>query len=106
MIDIPLAPGSYLTPISIFKNQRRRSSYICQCICGKEVKAGAYELKRGSIKSCGCKKTEMLNNCNSRRAYSFQNYKLRWDKLEELGARSPSLQKYLSEIAKEYPVYV
>ncbi len=106
MNNVVLAPGSYLTPLSIYKDKRARAKYLCKCICGKEILAGAYELKRGSIKSCGCKRTEMLKNCNTRRANSLHNYAMRWKRLEEAGAKSPALNSYLRELAKEYPVYV
>lgn len=33
---------------------------VCKCICGKTHKAQSHLLKRGSIKSCGCKKIENI----------------------------------------------
>lgn len=87
-------------------NRGAKRSYRCQCVCGKEKVIRASTVDNGKAISCGCKKAEMLSNSNTRRALSFYHYRMRWNKLEELGARSPSLQKYLSELAKEYPVYV
>lgn len=30
--------------------------WICKCECGKTVKAYGYDLQRGRVKSCGCRK--------------------------------------------------
>ncbi len=104
--DVVLAPNSHLTPISIFKNQRKRSTFICRCVCGKEVKAGAWELKKGRIVSCGCKRRDVLAHSSARKAQSYHNMNMRWLELEKLGARMPQLNALLKELAKEYPVYV
>lgn len=35
--------------------------WICQCICGKEIEVLTANLRRGTTKSCGCKKGYLLS---------------------------------------------
>lgn len=79
---------------------------VYTCICGKEKVIRASAVNAGKVVSCGCKREELLRHASARRASSFHAYKMRWNRLEEIGAKSPSLQKFLDEIAKEYPTYV
>ena len=61
---------NYLTVIGVehvmkrIKTERRNkyckiTYFICKCICGKQKHILANNVKQGSIKSCGCKKTEI-----------------------------------------------
>lgn len=50
-----------------------RSKWVCVCDCGKEIICKAENLKRGKIKSCGCKSNEM------RRLSSIKHGHTRYD---------------------------
>jgi len=44
------------------KGKRRSFSLSCKCICGKICKKYPGDLKKGYIKSCGCKRKELWKN--------------------------------------------
>lgn len=51
-----------LTVIRFLGNNERdviQRNWLCQCDCGRTIKANAYTLKQGLLKSCGCLKEEM-----------------------------------------------
>lgn len=58
------------------RNVRCRN-WLCKCDCGNTIKAGAYVLKQGLLKSCGCLKEEMkpwLGEIS--RKYKYSNKRL------------------------------
>lgn len=93
----------YLTAIKPLEGYKK-TTWLYKCVCGAEKPYRPSDVKPGRVVSCGCKKGELGAHSNTRRATSLQNYRLRWQELEKLN--SPTLQLYLSELAKEYPVYV
>ncbi len=46
-----------LTPVAVSEKYGVRA-WLCQCDCGRMLKAVAYELKVGKVKSCGCLRNE------------------------------------------------
>lgn len=55
----------------------RTYNWLCQCDCGKVVKANASKLKNGLQQSCGCLKEEMKYNIGSlNRKYKYSNKRL------------------------------
>lgn len=57
---------NYLTVLEFDKiklSERNNSQYMwkCKCICGKIVSVLKSNLERGSIKSCGCRKSENIS---------------------------------------------
>lgn len=43
-------------------NKRGQTRWLCKCECGNEKIVGAYLLKSGQTKSCGCFKKEVFTN--------------------------------------------
>lgn len=55
---------------------------LCKCICGNETVVSLGNLKSGGVKSCGCKKSELLNAAFERKdkqeqlfEYLFKDYR-------------------------------
>lgn len=48
--------GTYISP----KKTSRSPRWLCICDCGREVNITGRDLKRGSTKSCGCLKAEIV----------------------------------------------
>lgn len=42
----------------LFRTGFHRSMWKCRCVCGKEMDTRAHSLKKGLVKSCGCKTSE------------------------------------------------
>lgn len=51
---------NYLTVIKPLKetNSDGKKYFLCQCVCGREIKVIGKELRNGHVKSCGCRKSE------------------------------------------------
>lgn len=43
--------------------------WLCRCVCGKEVEVQSDRLRRGRIKSCGCKRYELISAGNARHGH-------------------------------------
>lgn len=57
---------SFLTVIA--RAQRVRpgdSGWFCRCVCGNEIKVQSARLRAGRIKSCGCKRGELVSAGNA-----------------------------------------
>ena len=55
----------------------RGYNWLCQCECGKMIKANANKLKSGMQQSCGCLKEEMKYNIgNVNKKYKYSNKRL------------------------------
>lgn len=48
-----------LTVIQKEESKRRRSRWLCRCVCGKEKVVLGSHLRRGAIKSCGCHRLDL-----------------------------------------------
>lgn len=60
LIDLTGQTFGYLTVLKDSKERRGKDVlWECQCVCGKIVKVATNDLKRGSTRSCGCKKQEL-----------------------------------------------
>lgn len=86
---------NYLTIVKRYDTSNR-INFLCKCICGNESVVSLGNLKTGSVKSCGCKKTELLRTSFERKdkqeqlfEYLFKDYKK--------GAVSRNLEFDLSE---------
>lgn len=54
---LELAEPSY----TIYKNKKiKKSNWLCKCVCGNEKIISHGNLTSGSIKSCGCKRKEII----------------------------------------------
>lgn len=42
----------------VTKGGNYKTTWICKCCCGKEFEVDAEKIRRGGVKSCGCKKYE------------------------------------------------
>ena len=77
-----------LTVLGLYEIRCRRSIWLCQCTCGKQVRATSYSLKEGTTKSCGCWNKDRLRQemiekrFNSEVTISSLSSKLFLDKLE------------------------
>ena len=57
---------NFLTVIARSPRERAGDSgWLCRCVCGKEIKVQSPRLRSGRIKSCGCKRTELISASNS-----------------------------------------
>lgn len=55
------------TEIYTYKNKNIKKTYFnCYCICGNYKKIFANNVVSGSIKSCGCKKKELIKESNDK----------------------------------------
>lgn len=72
--------------------------WICNCICGKKVEIKAAELRKGSILSCGCRKSESRERKRERtrqtslERYGAEHYTKTPEFLEKI--KQTSLKKY------------
>lgn len=57
-----------------YTDKHRRSVWKCRCDCGKEKNIGMQPLRDGRIKSCGCKKVEIL--CERNRTHGHSDTRL------------------------------
>lgn len=69
---------------------KRRSYFICKCDCGMTKSIYGYHLKRGKIKSCGCKGAKAVGKNNP----TYNGYEdisgVYWSKIKE-GAKHRGL---------------
>lgn len=49
-------------PDRIGKSGKHIKRWNCRCICGNVIQADGAELKKGTVKSCGCKKFDYIND--------------------------------------------
>lgn len=47
---------------------RERSAWLCRCICGSERIVTGLDLRRGTVKSCGCLRSETISGINIARS--------------------------------------
>lgn len=52
---------NYLTIIEETRNEKSQIICKCQCVCGNYSNVPYYKLKTNRIKSCGCKKNELIS---------------------------------------------
>lgn len=59
-------PDSYLTVLEKTTKRSSRGEIIwkCQCECGKILELNGSEIRRGNVKSCGCKRYELQQKSN------------------------------------------
>ena len=72
-----------LTVIKYAGSQRKRSAWLCECDCGKQVIVNQMELSHGDTLSCGCLKSSFgelqiekilqQNNIKYQKEYSFKD---------------------------------
>lgn len=48
------------------ENRGKHTMWKCKCDCGNYTIAGAYEIKNGTTKSCGCQRVESAHNTHFR----------------------------------------
>jgi hypothetical protein len=58
-----ITPGTVFGHLKVFgqpgSNKHGQAMYACRCECGKTVIVPGYKLRRGEVKSCGCKRTAL-----------------------------------------------
>lgn len=59
MIDITNQTFGFLTAMYPCR-VNDRLGWHCKCICGKEIEVDSNNLRHGKVKSCGCKKNELI----------------------------------------------
>jgi len=67
LIDLTGQQFSYLTAIRHIKNGKSR--WLCRCVCGKETVVLSYRLRSGRVRSCGCKRMELIIAKNKARGF-------------------------------------
>lgn len=57
---------NFLTVVGVERNEKNRKLFVCECDCGniKRIEPAAWELEL--VKSCGCKKLELLSEANKK----------------------------------------
>lgn len=83
------------------KNERTARTYnwLCQCDCGRLIKANANKLKNGLQKSCGCLKEEMKYDIGDiNRKYKYSNKRL-------YGVYKSMINRCYNESHREYNNY-
>lgn len=80
-----------LTVVSAAAPLNNRKSVRCKCTCGGEKIVNVKDLKRGSVKSCGCLLREVRSQNYMRKRSSFARSKFRGiDSLDDiLGTEQP-----------------
>lgn len=58
----PIKPGDQFNHLTVLNyvtvNHQHRKTYMCRCVCGKEVEAVGQYLSSGAKKSCGCRRAD------------------------------------------------
>jgi len=62
LIDMQGRVFGLLTVLSRDKTDSSRGVWICACKCGAKTSQHGYELRRGAIVSCGCRKRSVLGD--------------------------------------------
>ena len=52
----------------------------CKCVCGNYKNAFPYQLKKGAIKSCGCKKAKFIGT------FTKHHSRKTWNKIDNRGS--------------------
>ena len=62
MVSIPYGEPLNMTLsfLTILENRDSRN-VVCQCVCGNTITLKRSDLKRGTTKSCGCKRKELIS---------------------------------------------
>lgn len=65
-ISVTLNEGDVFGYLTVIKEGERRKSgrrtYRCRCVCGKELDVPLASLRKGTSRSCGCKRSELATN--------------------------------------------
>lgn len=64
--DISNQKIGYLTAIVPIRDYDNRISWRCRCDCGKEIVVNGSNLRCGKVKSCGCKRKELVGKSNTK----------------------------------------
>lgn len=64
--DISNQKFGYLTAIVPIRDYDNRISWRCRCDCGKEIVVNGSNLRCGKVKSCGCKRKELVGKSNTK----------------------------------------
>lgn len=71
-----------LTVVEMSDKQDVYYRYLCKCDCGNNKIVRGASLRSGSIRSCGCLKTEMLIKKNYKHGKSYTSaYKCAWSRV-------------------------
>lgn len=62
--DISNQKFGYLTAIVPIRDYDNRICWRCRCDCGKEIIVNGSNLRCGKVKSCGCKRKELIGKGN------------------------------------------
>lgn len=66
-LDLAGKTFGYLTAIKrVANNKHRNAMWLCRCCCGNVKVVSAQNLRKGDVKSCGCKKSEMISNSRTK----------------------------------------
>ena len=57
---------SRLTVLSFYPNNRQGRYWLCQCECGNTVIVISYGLRKGTARSCGCLRKELLSKSSTK----------------------------------------
>lgn len=74
--------------------------WVCRCVCGREAEARGRDLRKGKVKSCGCKKGEMCAAANRTHGASSKK-----DKWPEYRVWSEMLQRCYNPKNNRYQAY-
>jgi len=68
LIDLTGKKSGYLTVLSKSKNQTNagQPKWVCRCCCGELIEAPGPALRRQSIKSCGCMKSDLIRAASTK----------------------------------------
>lgn len=77
---------------------------LCQCSCGNKTKVDYSSLTSGHTTSCGCYIRDKLRT-NVKNIYKkFYAMDSRWQELQIIAQKSPSLKALLNDLEKQYPL--
>lgn len=98
---IPLLPigekFGRLTIVSTIVSRKHGARYVlCRCDCGKQRPFAIYQLKTGSVRSCGCLRRDSLLRRNTTHGKSH---------LVEYSIWAAMIQRCTNPRDKEYPLY-
>lgn len=74
----PVKQGDVFDRLRVVKDSTDRSSsgsilWLCECECGREVKATGAALKRGEYRSCGCWTKDRMKNSPPAKTHGMSN---------------------------------
>lgn len=85
MRDLTNQQFNHLTAIKkVGRTKQGFAIWLCECVCGNTTEVRSSHLRNGNIKSCGCKRMEVIRTCNIKHGesrcpewYSWQGMKKR-----------------------------